>query len=59
MKIALVKQDVYQDLYVGNKKMYPEELLYSSSGRVGPISLFDEYDCDYYIRVSCLGKNYA
>ena len=49
MKIALVKQDVYQDLYVGNKKMYPEELLYSSSGRVGPISLFDEYDCDYYI----------
>ena len=41
MRIALVKQDVYQDLYVGDKKMSPQELLYSSSGRVGPISLFD------------------
>lgn len=49
MRIALVKQDVYQDLYVGDKKMSPQELLYSSSGRVGPISLFDEYDCDFYI----------
>ena len=49
MKIALVKQDVYQDLYVGNKDMSPVELLYSSAGRVGPISLFDEYDCDFYI----------
>ena len=49
MKIALVKQDVYQDLYVGNKDMSLAELLYSSAGRVGPISLFDEYDCDFYI----------
>ena len=49
MKIALVKQDVYQDLYVGNKDMSLVELLYSSAGRVGPISLFDEYDCDFYI----------
>ena len=35
MKIALVKQDVYQDLYVGNKDMSLVELLYSSAGRVG------------------------
>ena len=49
MKIALVKQDVYQDLYVGNKNMSISELLYSSVGRVGLIGLFDEYDCDFYI----------
>lgn len=49
MKIALVKQDVYQDLYVGNKDMSIADLLYSSAGRVGPISLFEEYDCDFYI----------
>lgn len=49
MKIALVKQDVYQDLYVGDKNMDITELLFSSVGRVGPISLFDEYDCDFYI----------
>ena len=29
MKIALVKQDVYKDLNVGNKDMSPVELLYS------------------------------
>lgn len=49
MKIALVKQDVYQDLYVGDKNMTPLELLFSSAGRVGPISLFEKYDCDFYI----------
>ena len=49
MKIALVKQDVYQDLYVGNKGMTLSELLFSSMGRVGPISLFEEYECDFYI----------
>ena len=66
MKIALVKQDVYQDLYVGNKDMSLVELLYSSAGRVGPISLFDEYDCDFlycrrrkYFRMPCVGKGYA
>ncbi len=49
MKVAFVKQDVYQDLYVGNKEMTISELLFSSTGRVGPISLFEEYDCDFYI----------
>lgn len=49
MKIALVKQEVYQDLYIGDKTMSPIDLLLSSAGRVGPISLFDEYDCDFYI----------
>ena len=29
--------------------MTPLELLFSSSGRVGPISLFEKYDCDFYI----------
>lgn len=49
MKVALIKQDVYQDLYVGNKEMNISELLFSSSGRVGPIGLFEEFDCDFYI----------
>lgn len=49
LKIAFVKQDCYQDLYVGNKDMLPQELLFSSQGRVGPIGLFTLYGADYYI----------
>ena len=40
MKIAFVKQDCYQDLYVSDKNASVEELLFSSQGRVGPIGLF-------------------
>ncbi len=49
LKIALVKQDVYQDLYIGNNDLSPEELLFSSIMRVGPIGLLTDFDCDFYI----------
>lgn len=48
-KIALVKQEVYQDLYVGNKEMNQLELLLSSMGRVVPFALFSIYNADFYI----------
>lgn len=50
MKIAFVKQDVYQDLYVcppGTKDA--QALLFSSMMRVGPIGLFTELDTSFFI----------
>ena len=49
MKIALIKQDTYQDLYVGDKNFTPKELLLSSIMRVGPIGLFTICDADFFI----------
>lgn len=49
MRIALVKQDVYQDLYVGDKNFTPGDLLFSSMCRVGPIGLFTIFHSDFYI----------
>lgn len=49
MKIALIKQDVYQDLYVCANRTKLDELLFSSEGRVGMFSLFSLYDADFYI----------
>jgi hypothetical protein len=49
MKIAFVKQYVYQDLYVGPKEASAADLLFSSMGRVGPIGLFTLHDCDFII----------
>ena len=49
MKIALVKQDVYQDLYVCANRSKLDELLFSSEGRVGMFSLFSLFDADFYI----------
>lgn len=49
VKIAFVKQDCYQDLYVSDRNTSVEELLFSSQGRVGPIGLFTLLDADYYI----------
>lgn len=48
-KIALVKQVVYQDLYVCPNKASPEAILFSSMCRVGPIGLFTLYNADFYI----------
>ena len=40
LKIALVKQEVYQDLYVCPvTEKDPGQILFSSMGRVGPIAL--------------------
>lgn len=49
MKIALVKQDVYQDLYVHDRNALSEEILFSSIMRVGPIGLIYELGADFYI----------
>lgn len=49
MKIAFVKQDVYQDLYVNGHDCTPADLLFSSIGRVGPIGLFTLLQADFYI----------
>lgn len=49
-KIALVKQEVYQDLYVCPvTEKDPAEILFSSMGRVGPIALMAELNADFYI----------
>ncbi|MCH2131789.1 MAG: hypothetical protein MK179_21825 [Pirellulaceae bacterium] len=50
MRIALVKQEVYQDLYVCPAgTSCPQELLFSSMGRVGPVGLFTLLGADFYI----------
>ncbi len=49
-KVALVKQVVYQDLYVCDiKTKDPLEILYSSIARVGPIGLITEFISDFII----------
>ena len=50
-KIALLKQEVYQDLYVCPvTEKDPEAILLSSMGRVGPIGLMAELDADLYYK---------
>jgi len=49
MKIALVKQDVYTDLYVGGPAEGSSELLFQSLGRVGPFGLLYYEHADFYI----------
>lgn len=50
LKIALVKQEVYQDLYVcPHTENNPANILFSSQGRVGPIALMAELGADFYI----------
>ncbi len=50
LKIALVKQEVYQDLYVcPSDEKCPTNILFSSMGRVGPIGLFTLLNADFYI----------
>ena len=50
MKIAFVKQEVYQDLYVcPTSEKDPAKILFSSQMRVGPIGLMAELDADFYI----------
>jgi len=50
LKIALVKQEVYQDLYVVPfTEKEPSSILFSSQGRVGPIGLIAELNADFYI----------
>lgn len=49
LNIAFVKQDVYQDLYVGPSQATADELLFSSIMRVGPIGLFTRLNAVFFI----------
>lgn len=49
MKIALIKQDTYQDLYVCANRANIDELLLSTQMRVGMFGLFSMFDADFYI----------
>jgi len=50
LKIALLKQEVYQDLYVCPvTERSAANILFSSMFRVGPIGLFSELGADFYI----------
>ncbi len=49
MKIVLVKQEVYPDLYICKNRTPIDELLFSSAGRVGPLGLFARLDADFLI----------
>ncbi|MCC6584944.1 MAG: hypothetical protein IT271_14680 [Chitinophagales bacterium] len=50
LKIAFVKQEVYQDLYVcSNEEKSAGNILFSSIMRVGPIGLMAENNADFYI----------
>ncbi|MFC2188315.1 hypothetical protein [Peijinzhouia sedimentorum] len=49
LKIAVVKQVVYQDLYVAANGSNAAELLFSSMGRVGPIGFFTLHNADFII----------
>ncbi len=50
LRIAFVKQDVYQDLYVAPvTEKDAATLLFSSMGRVGPIGLMADLGADFYI----------
>ena len=57
MKIALVKKDIYQDLYVcsknenciGGGQELSAEILKSTLMRIGPLGLIHDFDADFYI----------
>lgn len=49
MKIALVKQDVYDDLYVCKTPLKPEDVYKSTLMRTGPLSLITDYKADFLI----------
>lgn len=50
LKIALLKQDVYQDLYVCPvTEKSAANILFSSMMRVGPIGLMSDLNADFYI----------
>jgi len=49
MKIALVKQDIYQDLYVCGSGTAPEAMLESTIMRIGPLGLFTLFGSDFFI----------
>ena len=49
MKFCFVKQEVYQDLYIADNSMSPIDILFSSMMRVGPFSLINDLNADFFI----------
>jgi len=49
MKYCLIKQDVYQDLYVSSNDTSPSDMLFSSMMRVGPFGLINDLSADFFI----------
>ena len=50
LRMAFVKQDVYQDLYVVPSSEHDAAaILFSSMGRVGPVGLMADLGADFYI----------
>lgn len=49
LKIAFVKQDCYQDLWIGSMSDSPTELLLSTQLRTGPLALISGLEADFYI----------
>lgn len=49
LKVALVKPDYLNDLWIAGKNATVRNLAISTIMRTGPLGLFDISDCDYYI----------
>ena len=49
MKYCLIKQDVYQDLYITSNDVNNVEKLFTSMMRVGPFGLIQDLSADFYI----------
>lgn len=48
-RVAFVKQDTHNDLYYRPSPASPDEVVYSSIGRTGPVGLFTALDADFII----------
>lgn len=48
-RIALVKQEVYQDLYCCPRGSTPRDIIFSSHKRTGPVGLFSKLGADFWI----------
>jgi hypothetical protein len=53
LKIAFVKQDIYNDLYVCANRTDPRSMLESTIMRIGPLGLFTLFDADFHIVHAC------
>ena len=49
MKYCLIKQDVYQDLYITDNHVNNIDKLFSSIMRVGPFGLIYDLSADFFI----------
>ena len=47
IKVALIKQDIYSDLYIA--KPGDKDFFKKSPRRSGPLGLVETFDCDFFI----------